>query len=365
MLAIRLFKGQLGAGWGRFPLLGAALVLLLFALWAGLLRLGWGWPVLLPGLPMAHGPLMVNGFLATLIGLERAVALQVRWAYFAPLLTVVGVILLLAGGGHVVGLGVVLLGNLMLLVIMGKLYTIHPTIDVVVIASGVALGFIGNLLWLLGTPIPHLVLWWMGFLVLTIAGERLELSRLLRLSKPVIALFLSALILFVIGLVVARLWFVAGVRVSGFALLAIAAWLLTYDIARRRVKAGGQARFIALALLSGYLWLGVGGLLAMIYGGYLAGPYYDAFLHAVFLGFVFTMIFGHAPIVFPAVLRRPFVYSPRFYSHLLLLHVTLLLRISGDLFLWWPGRQWGGLLNAAVLLLFLANTLTALRSPRS
>lgn len=349
-------------GWGRLPFLGLAIALLLAALWAGLIRLGWSWPVLLTSLPMAHGPLMINGFLGTLISLERAVALQTRWAYAAPLLMAGGTILLVAGVGGSAGLVVVLMGSVVLLAVMRKIFAIHPTLDAGVIAAGVALGLAGNLLWLLGRPIPQLVFWWAGFLILTIAGERLELSRFLRLSRRAIAGFLAAIVLFVGGLLVALVWFVIGIRMVGLGMAALAAWLLVYDIARRRVKAGGQARFIALALLSGYLWLGLGGVLAVSYAGYLAGPYYDAFLHAIFLGFVFTMIFGHAPIVFPAVLQRSFVYSPRFYSHLILLHVTLLLRVVGDLLLWQPGRLWGGLLNALVLLLFLVNTMTALRS---
>jgi hypothetical protein len=39
-----------------------------------------------------------------------------------------------------------------------------------------------------------------------------------------------------------------------------------------------------------------------------------------------------------------------------LLHVALGLRVAGDLAFWWPGRQWGGLLNAGAIVLFLANT---------
>lgn len=354
-------KSDAGAGWGRFSSLALALGLLLTALWAGLIRLGWPWPVLVTTLPMAHGPLMINGFLGTLIGLERAVALQARWAYAAPLLTAGGALLLVAGIGGSLGIWLLLLGGGVLLAVMGKIIAVHPTLDAGVIAAGVVLGLAGNLLWLLGHSIPQVVFWWAGFLLLTIAGERLELSRFLRLSQRALVGFTLALAIFVGGLLLALFTFAPGIRLSGLGMLLLAFWLFYYDIARRRIKAGGQARFTALCLLSGYIWLGVGGLLALRYAGHLAGPAYDAMVHAIFLGFVFPMIFGHAPIVFPAVLQRSFAYSPRFYSHLILLHATLLLRICGDLLLWWPGRQWGGLLNALVLLLFLANTVTALR----
>ncbi|MEZ4728267.1 MAG: hypothetical protein R3E79_14130 [Caldilineaceae bacterium] len=358
-------KSGVGAGWGRFASLALALGLLLTGLWAGLIRLGWPWPLLVTTLPMAHGPLMINGFLGTLIGLERAVALQARWAYAAPFLSAGGALLLVFGIGGPLGILLLLVGGGVLLAVMGKIAAVHPTLDTGVITAGVGLGLVGNLLWLWGQPIPQVVFWWAGFLLLTIAGERLELSRFLRLSQWALVSFTLVLTLFCGGLLLALVTFAPGIRLSGLGMVLLAFWLFYYDIARRRVKAGGQARFIALCLLSGYIWLGAGGLLALRYAGYLAGPAYDAMIHAVFLGFVFSMIFGHAPIVFPAVLQRSFAYSPRFNSHLFLLHATLFLRISGDLLLWWPGRRWGGLLNALVLLLFLVNTVTALRRTKA
>ncbi len=94
----------------------------------------------------------------------------------------------------------------------------------------------------------------------------------------------------------------------------------------------------------------------MMLGGTTAGIYYDAILHGVFVGFVMAMIFGHAPIIFPAIIGKAMPFRPVFYSHLGLLHFSLLLRIMGDLMLWLPGREWGGLLHEVAILLFLANT---------
>ena len=81
----------------RFPLMALGMLALLTALWGGLVRLGWSWPLPWPTLFIAHGPLMVCGFLGTLIGVERAVALGVFWPYAAPLLTAVGTLALLPG----------------------------------------------------------------------------------------------------------------------------------------------------------------------------------------------------------------------------------------------------------------------------
>jgi hypothetical protein len=77
-------------------------------------------------------------------------------------------------------------------------------------------------------------------------------------------------------------------------------------------------------------------------------------LHAIFVGFVFGMVFGHAPVIFPAVLSFPVNYRPVFYFPLLLLQVSLALRILADLSNWFYLRQWAGLLNAIAILLFFA-----------
>ncbi|RMF02456.1 MAG: hypothetical protein D6768_08215 [Chloroflexi bacterium] len=331
-------------------------------MWAGLLRLGWPWPVLQPTLPVSHGPLMISGFLGTVIGVERAVALNRRWTYIGPLLTGVGGVLLIAGVPGLIAPLLLTAGSLMLVAVFGLILSIETARYTVVMALGALVWFIGNVLWLLGWPIYTLVYFWAGFLILTIAGERLELGRILRYSNAVQRLFLAAVALFLLGLVASLVHYDAGVRLCGAALLGLAAWFLRFDVARYTVRKSGLTRFIAVCLLTGYGWLAVAGLLAMVSGGQPGGLIYDATQHAIFVGFVMSMIFGHAPIIFPAVLGKPVQYSPVFYSHLALLHLSLLLRVAGDLATWLPGHQWGGLLNVLAILLFVANTVRGVRA---
>jgi len=69
------------------------------------------------------------------------------------------------------------------------------------------------------------------------------------------------------------------------------------------------------------------------------------------------MVFGHAPVILPAVLRVPLPYRPRFYAHLLLLHAGLLLRVvGGDLLGSTAAWQAGGVLNVTALLLFVVSS---------
>jgi hypothetical protein len=173
--------------------------------------------------------------------------------------------------------------------------------------------------------------------------------------------FVVIVCIFLAGLLTTLLALESGLRIAGLGLFALGVWLLRFDIARRTIRSAGLTRFIAACLLPGYVWLIIGGLLWLIYGGqFVAGPIYDAMLHVIFLGFVFSMIFGHAPIIIPAVLDSPLSYSPHFYVHLSLLHFSLFLRVAGDLMLSVPLRRWGGVLNEVAIVLFLIVTVIAL-----
>jgi hypothetical protein len=147
--------------------------------------------------------------------------------------------------------------------------------------------------------------------------------------------------------------------------MAIAAWLARNDVARRTIRHPGLTGYMASCLLAGYGWLVIAGVLLMTTGATVPGTRYDAALHAIFVGFVVSMIFGHAPIVFPAVLGVPLRYRRSFYLQLVLLHLSVSLRLAGDLveelgrF-----RAWGGLLNAAAILVFVVATVSSFE-PRS
>lgn len=330
-----------------------ALVILSAAAWAGLLRLGWSWPVLQPTLPVSHGPLMIAGFFGTLIALERAVAMDKAWAYISPLLSGIGGLLVAFGLGRQLGPVLMTLGSASLGLIFAAMLRKHRTGYMLVMALGAVALLVGNLLWLFGRPVFQLVLWWAGFLILTIAGERLELGRMVRQTRFGRFAFTLSVVIFLIGLVILIPIWDLGVRLTGVGMILLSLWLLRFDIARRTVRQSGLTRFIAVCLLSGYVWLLVSGWIALFYGAVPAGPVYDAMLHAIFLGFVFAMIFGHAPIIFPAVLGVKIEYKSHFYIPLILLHVSLVVRIGGELMGSGAARLWGGLFNVITVLVYL------------
>jgi len=296
---------------------------------------------------------MIAGFFGTLIALERAVAMGKTWTYIGPLLSGIGGILLAFGIGGTVGPVLVTLGSLWLVIIFIVILREHWIGYMIVMALGALALLVGNLLWLFGWQVYQIVLWWAGFLILTIAGERLELGRMVQKPAYSQPLFFGITTLYLAGLIILLFSWDVGIRITGVGMLALALWLLQFDIARQTVKRDGLTRFISICLLTGYAWLVVAGVVGLIYGGVPAGPVYDTLLHSIFLGFVFAMIFGHAPIIFPAVLGLEINYKSWFYYPLALLHLSLIVRLGGEMLGMGWARLWGGLFNVLAVLIYL------------
>ncbi|MCR6665238.1 MAG: hypothetical protein NVV69_04320 [Methyloversatilis sp.] len=308
--------------WGRAVAACALLaaLALLSGMTGGLARFG----LPLPVMPApVHGALMLCAFFGTLIALERAVALQRLAGLLAPLL---------AGVGGVLAQVPVLLplaqvcwaaaaaGLVTLYIYAGvtRAWSLHLLVE----AGGAACWLVGVLLWMLHGDLAALTRGGVGFLVLTIAGERRELTQMMRLPPLARRLFVAAVLLIALGVsgvLPFTLW-------SGCALLAV--WLLRWDIAPRAWSAAGWPGHTAQCLTVGYLWLLVGALLGL-YGELRvdAGPLAATGLHAVLLGFVFAMVFGHAPIILPALLRLRPAYTGLARLPLWLLAASLALRI--------------------------------------
>ncbi|MHB8491668.1 MAG: hypothetical protein ACYDA6_05575 [Solirubrobacteraceae bacterium] len=338
----------------RAPLLALALVALFAGLWGGLQRLGLSLPSGLSTASEVHGPLMALGFLGTLVSLERAVALGRWWSYAAPLAAGLGALAALANPPGSLGPALLTLAGIVLLAAHAILHRNASSAHNAIMGLGALAWCAAAALWLAGADVSRFAPLLAGFLVLTIVGERLELTRTVRLSARARGLLLIAVAVFCAGLVVSVPAEMTGVRIAGVGLIGQAVWLARYDVARRTVRMGGVTRFMACALLAGYVWLAVGGVLWTGYASMVDGPAYDASLHAVFLGFVMSMVFAHAPVIVPAVLRVSLPFHRGFYAHLALLHASLALRLlggdlAGNLAAW----QWGGSLGAVAILLFL------------
>jgi hypothetical protein len=349
----------------RLLLLFTSLLLLLLALWAGLMRLGWNLAGLQSTVALDHGPLMVCGFLGTLISLERAVALGRWWGYIAPILTGLGSLALAISRLVGPGMFLIVLGGVGLVGIFVFVIVKQPALFTVTMGLGAVAWLVGNVLWLAGIAIPQMVHWWIAFLVLTIVGERLELNRLRPPSRCTKSLFSLGLGLYVAGLIGASIRQAQGNQIMGAGIVLLALWLALFDVVRYTVRQKGLPRFIALSLFGGYIWLGIGGLIWLFRSqleaaGSPALFLYDAELHSILLGFVFSMIFAHAPIVFPAIIGRPLAFRRWFYLHVSLLHVSLVWRIAGDVAGSFPAFHWGGMLTVIAVLLFLGDSIAGM-----
>ena len=205
-----------------------------------------------------------------------------------------------------------------------------------------------------GRPAEAVVPCWFGFLVLAIVAERLEMTRLMRRRRGAAPALFGLVGTLLAGCVASALALPWAGALYGASLLGLAAWLLSFDIARRTIRAHGVSRYMAGCLLLGYLWLAVSGVAWA--AASLGQPTRDAAVHALALGFVFSMMLGHAPVILPAVAGVKLLFGWVFYAPLALLHASLVVRLL--LALSQPGLLApGAAANAVAIVLFAATVL--------
>lgn len=319
-------------------------------IWGGLARLG---------LPVSagehfaalHGPLMVCAVFGTLIALERAIALGRGWALLSPAGSLFGFAALSFGAPLDFGATAFALAAAVLLGASVVIAQQQRALFTLLLAAGAACLLAGDVLLLGGGDVPSVVGWWIGFLVVTITAERLELARFVRISRRAQAALVASLGFVLAGaaLGLGSDW---GQPAMGVGLVLVSAWLLVNDVARRTVRNAGATRFIALAMLAGYGWMAVSGALFLAGSGF--AYQYDLALHALFLGFVLSMVFGHALMVVPAVTGWKLRYTPSLNIALTLLHLSVAMRVVGGLLEAEPLRIMSGFVTIAALLSFAA-----------
>ena len=143
-----------------------------------------------------HGALMVGGFLGTVIALERAVALARMWPYAAPLLSGLAALALIAGAPQSWAVVLFCLAAMVMALACAGVWLRQPVAHHAVLTIAALLWLAGNLVWGIGGTIAPAVPLWSAFLLLTIAAERLELSRFM--PTPPIARVLFAIIVAVL-----------------------------------------------------------------------------------------------------------------------------------------------------------------------
>lgn len=361
---------------GRMALLVLVAAAALAGLDAALLRLGAVAPVRSESLARLHGPLMVQGFLGTAIALERAVALRVggrrgdAWGFAAPVLGAAGTLLALAqvAGAPVaraVPAAAWAVGMASLCAIYLGVWRRQASAAVLVQALGAVAGLGGALLWLRGLEVAALVPWWAGFLVLTVIGERVELARVAFASERVETRVVAEACAVAVALVAALVSAEVGYTVLGVALGVLVVDVGLRDVARRTIRLPGAARLMAACMIAGYGWAMVTAVVWAVGGPAWDGWRYDASVHALTIGFALSMVVAHAPVIVPALARRPLPYHPVMWVGVGLLHGGLVLRVVAGARGAEPAWRLGGAVGVVAVLVVLVTVVALLAGRRA
>jgi hypothetical protein len=343
----------------RLPIVALGMFCLLCGLWSGLNRIGWN--LATSPLSAHHGAIMVGGFLGTLIALEKTIPLKKRALYLIPILNAVSVVFFFTDQPKI-SIYILIISSASLSLVFLYYFRRQHTVIYFLMLLGGLFWLVGNVLLLTKFFYPLAFPWWTAFVLYIIAAERIEIMKFLPVSSVSKNVFIGILLLFVVGVFFS--FHGAGNLICGLALVGIATWLMKNDMIAINLRKKNMPKFIGVALLCGYIAL----LFTGIFFFSLSDQWltYDAIVHSFFLGFAFSMIFAHGPMIQPGIMgisATPF--NKILYVWLSVLQVSWIVRVFSVVFMEMEIRKISGLLSAtAILGYFVTMAILTMRSQR-
>jgi hypothetical protein len=346
--------------------LGALCFLLAIAI--GIWRIAVTRGFMLPPIPEwlpVHGEIMLGGFLAALIIFERMIALRVDSLIWVPYVYALSALMMHSGNPAVRVIHIAALAGWILhrWIAFRKFHRWEkPLVEsVAFITLTSALMYPGGL-----AARPEVALQGLAFPIAVIAVERLEMSFLLKKIN-------SRLVL--IGLIGwCLLWNLAtwrgipGLTMMGAITLTLVVMVALHDMALRVFKkqTDGLHKFLKIALMLSYLWLFFAAVVMTASSQISSAIFKDVQFHLIGLGFIFTMILGHAPLILSAAIGKlPPKKAP--IIPFVIFQAATLLRITGDFSLWkstalWQWSGWmSGLIHAIAFFCYVATLFLSIK----
>lgn len=263
-----------------------------------------------------HFIIFFYGFFGGLLSLERAFGFSLKYLLVTPASISLGLILYIAFENPnflIPGALLFILPNLLIFIKSITPFSFGFILSSILFIKGTVLFAFSNLHY-------QSALAFILFLIFYILSERAELVKIIGLGKKDIIFISFITFSSLVGLVVSIVDFKVGYRICFISLAIISLWFMRKDIARRTINMKGLAKFSAISVLSAYLWLFLGSFFIFSFGMWGEG------IHNITLGFVFSMIFAHAPSIFPAMMKIKFQFSPILYIPLFLLNISVIIR---------------------------------------
>ena len=343
----------------RIPFLLLAMAGLVSGLATGLSRIGWDLNI--PETSLHHGAIMVGGFLGTLISLEKIIPLKRKFLFIIPGLSGISVLTFFIGqpflSFYILSMAATGLAAISVTYLLKERNQIY-----LLMLAGSLCWLTGNVMLITAEFYPMALPWWIGFVLFIITSERLELMKFLPVSARHKLTLMFFLCLYIASMITSFHGF--GNLLGGASLIAIAIWLMHHDMIRISLRQAGLQKFVGLALTSGYVAMLMTGIFLIALNGHAMA--YDVIVHTFFLGFAFSMIFAHGPIILPGVLgvsAKPF--HSVLYGWLFLLHASWITRVAADVLLDFKFRQITGIASAfAIIAYFLTMAILTIINQR-
>ncbi len=344
-----------------------------FAVVLGVWRISLTRGFVLPSIPETlppHGNVMVGAFLGTLIIFERMFALPVKWLIWVPYAWGLSALTM-----HLDFFGFKIL-NLVALFGWGihrfiayKTFKnfFNPLVEFIsYIALSVALFHENGLAGSVESALSGL-----SFAIAVIGVERIELT--LGFQRKSAKLVYASLIIYLLLSILNSLFYVVPIQVIGIALVFVgigmiyndSVIIMTFRGAEFGVAKTELHKFSRQALIIAYIWLLFSGI-SIILWDLIQSVAKDIVFHSIGLGFIFTMILSHAPIVLGSTLAKMPKRAPSKILFYLFQSMTVV-RILADFFVsnfieFWVWSGWiTGTLHFVIFVFYMLSVIRSFK----
>lgn len=274
---------------------------------------------LFPGTPLSivsnHGALMLMGFISALIAVERGMTLKDLYAKAAAILFQAGGLFLVAGIKFAAYFSWFSGSVSFLFWAFKYLFRFRGKFSSFLFVYSACMLFAGVVFYVFGFPASFYVFCWAAFVVCFVCGERMDMLQIRNPRKDAYFAVFASIPFSIMAVINVQKEFMS----AFFAALLFA--VMPQDLGLKMYRKPGFSKFFSVGLMTSYFWLGVSAFL------WVVDSAWDSMLHVVFLGFVGSMIFTHAPIAIPAIMRMRHFYSWHLYIPFTILQASIAIRL--------------------------------------
>ncbi|MDR8389982.1 hypothetical protein NC796_02450 [Aliifodinibius sp. S!AR15-10] len=268
--------------------------------------------------------LMINLGVGVLVSLRNSLTLNESWTWLAPLFMVFSIILILLDYS-ILGKYLSVVASIFLFFVATRKFQSEVRLGTLIYVLSSFSLFIGNVLFKEELPLNEIIVWWIGFSILSVCAEELLSDRYSRYKnrQPFLAILVF---MWLSGAALTHILHTSGWVIVFYILLIQALYLLKKELQTDGI---GLYSYSSLFSMASYFWLAISSI-SGLYFKYPGNTDFEAvWIEMIFLGFVLNTLVAFWNRWYPTSKGQRVSFSEYLLIPFVLFQVSLIANVIG------------------------------------